>query len=47
MTTNKQVRDFLNTVAKKKFGKSYKSLNLKKMTIVRKSAVKLAFRKRR
>ena len=47
MATNMQVRAFLNAVAMKKFNKKYKSLSSRRMTIVRKKAASLAFRKRR
>lgn len=47
MATSAQVRSFLNAVAKKKYKKSYSSLSANKAAIIRKSAVRLAFRKKR
>ncbi len=47
MASKREVRSFLNAVAKKEFGKNYSSLSDSKMGIIRKKAVKLAFRKPR
>ena len=47
MTTKAQVREFLNEIAKKKYGKNYSSLSDAKASRVRKEAVKMAFRKKR
>lgn len=47
MATSAQVRAFLNAVAKKKYNQSYSSLSDGKAAIVRKSAVRMAFRKKR
>jgi len=47
MTTNAQVRAFLNAMAKKKYNQSYSSLSEREAEVVRKSAVKMAFRKKK
>lgn len=47
MTTNAQVRAYLNEVAKKKYNTSYSSLSYAKAADVRKSAVKMAFKKKK
>jgi len=46
VNTNRQVRAFLNNVAKKKYKKPYKSLSLKKQAGTRKSAMYILRRKR-
>jgi len=47
MATSSQVRAYLNAVSKKKYKKSYASLTDREASLVRKYAVKRAFKKRR
>ena len=47
MATNKEIRDFFNAISQKKFKKPFRKLNPKKAGEVRRSAVRIAFRKKR
>jgi hypothetical protein len=47
MVSNKEVRTFLNKVAKKEFNKKYSLLSDRNAAIVRKKAVKIAFKKKK
>jgi len=41
MVTNKQIRNFYNSISKKKYKKNYRSLSPKRAKIVRRTAIKL------